>query len=186
MLSGTFLDLSCFRLEFFVLKKLFPIGIRYSLLVVTMFGFMKSPGNKISKQKSVDPGLPASNSHNSDSEVANKHTLNPARRTSSEPLLNYDNKPHSSAPKDRYQNDFHDSGGFENQSVQELENYAVYKSEETTSSVNNCLRIAEDIRQDATKTLDMLHQQGEQITRTHNMATDIDKDLSKVSTFYLL
>lgn len=151
-----------------------------------MFGFMKSPGNKISEQKSADPGLPASNFHNSDSEDANKHTLNPARRTSSEPLPNYDNKPRSSAPKDRYQNDFSDSGGFENQSVQELENYAVYKSEETTNSVNNCLRIAEDIRQDATKTLDMLHQQGEQITRTHNMATDIDKDLSKVRTFYLL
>ncbi|KAJ6899774.1 hypothetical protein NC652_026041 [Populus alba x Populus x berolinensis] len=30
-----------------------------------------------------------------------------------------------------------------------------------------------------TRTLDTLHAQGEQITRTHNMAVDMDKDLSK-------
>lgn len=86
----------------------------------------------------------------------------------------------SAAAKNRYKNDFKDSGGLENQSVQELENYAVYKSEETTRDVNNCLRIAEDIRGDATKTLDMLHQQGEQITRTHNMVVETEKDLSRV------
>ena len=63
--------------------------------------------------------------------------------------------------------------------MQELEKYAVYKAEETTQSVNNCLRIAENIREDATKTLDMLHTQGEQITRTHMAAVDIDKDLSR-------
>jgi hypothetical protein len=84
--------------------------------------------------------------------------------------------------RDGYKNDFRDSGGLENQSVQELEKYATYKAEETTKSVNNCLRIAEDIRQDATRTLDMLHAQGEQITRTHNMAVDMDKDLGKVSS----
>ncbi|KAF3438121.1 hypothetical protein FNV43_RR20877 [Rhamnella rubrinervis] len=65
------------------------------------------------------------------------------------------------------------------QSVQELENYAVYKAEETTKSVNGCLKIAEDIRDDATKTLVVLHQQGEQITRTHMVAADIDYDLSR-------
>ena len=65
-------------------------------------------------------------------------------------------------------------------SVQELESYAVNKAEDTTKSVNNCLKIAEDIRQDATRTLDTLHQQGEQIHRTHMMAADMDKDLSKV------
>ncbi|CAJ1931941.1 unnamed protein product [Sphenostylis stenocarpa] len=84
-----------------------------------------------------------------------------------------------SKDKNRYKNDFSNSGGLENQSVQELENYAVYKSEETTKSVNNCLRIAEDIREDATRTLDMLNQQGEQITRTHNMIVDTEKDLSR-------
>ncbi|KAK3442942.1 hypothetical protein EUGRSUZ_B03169 [Eucalyptus grandis] len=68
----------------------------------------------------------------------------------------------SSTARDEYRNDFHESGGLENQSVQELENYAVYKAEETTSTVNNCLKIAEDIREDATRTLDMLHNQGEQ------------------------
>ncbi|CAN4086280.1 unnamed protein product [Withania somnifera] len=75
--------------------------------------------------------------------------------------------------------DFRDSGGFENQTVQELENYAAHKAEETTKAVNNCMKIAEDIRQDATKTLITLHQQGEQITRTHHTAADIEHDLSR-------
>ncbi|XP_038680012.1 putative SNAP25 homologous protein SNAP30 [Tripterygium wilfordii] len=165
-----------------------------------MFGFWKSPGNnKITKQSSVDPpGSSGSNPFNSDSED-DKQTFKPARRTASEPVLmipggpldddcrgkgtsssssssSYSNLP---AGRDRYKNDFRDSGGLENQSVQELENYAVYKSEETTKSVNNCLRIAENIREDATKTLDMLHNQGDQITRTHDMCVDMDKDLSK-------
>ncbi|XP_020224879.1 SNAP25 homologous protein SNAP33 [Cajanus cajan] len=84
-----------------------------------------------------------------------------------------------SADRNRYKNGFRDSGGLENQSVQELENYAVYKAEETTNSVNNCLKIAENIREDATKTLVTLHQQGEQITRSHHVAADIDHDLSR-------
>lgn len=65
--------------------------------------------------------------------------------------------------------------------MQELENYAAYKSEETTKTVGNCLKIAEDIREDATRTLDMLHEQGDQINRTHNMVADTDKDLAKVT-----
>ncbi|KAJ4827865.1 hypothetical protein Tsubulata_020352 [Turnera subulata] len=82
----------------------------------------------------------------SDSDEANKQaTLNAGRRTASEPALN-------------------------DMSIQELENYAVNKSEDTTRTVDNCRRIALDIKQDATKTLDMLHAQGEQIERTHNMA----------------
>ncbi|VFQ71022.1 unnamed protein product [Cuscuta campestris] len=64
-------------------------------------------------------------------------------------------------------------------SVQELENYAVNRAEETTNTVNNCLKIAEDIRQDGSRTLEMLHQQGEQIHRTHEMAAEMDRDLSK-------
>ncbi|KAJ8774578.1 hypothetical protein K2173_017024 [Erythroxylum novogranatense] len=115
---------------------------------------------------------------NNESKAAEQGNLT-GRRTSSEPVLNVPNKVTDGKSKDRYKNDFRDSGGLENQSVQELENYAVYKSEETTKSVNNCLKIAEDIREDASKTLDMLHAQGEQITRTHQMAADMDKDLSK-------
>lgn len=137
-----------------------------------MFGFMKSPANKVSKQKSVDPGFLVSsctNPFDSDTEDA-KNTLKPARRTSSEPML--------IAP-DFEEDDFRDSGGLEKKSVQELENYAVYKAEETTKSVNNCLKIAEDIREDATRTLDMLNHQGEQITRTHMMAVETDRDLSR-------
>jgi synaptosomal-associated protein 25 len=71
-------------------------------------------------------------------------------------------------------------GGLENQPVQELENYAVYKAEETTKAVNGCLKIAEEMREGATTTLITLHQQGEQITKTHSVAVEIDHDLSRV------
>lgn len=87
---------------------------------------------------------------------------------------------YSWSSRNRYKNDFRDSGGLENQTVEELENYATYKAEETTTAVNNCLKIAEDMREDATKTLVALHQQGEQITRTHVVTADIDNDLSRV------
>ncbi|GJM85153.1 hypothetical protein PR202_ga01579 [Eleusine coracana subsp. coracana] len=62
--------------------------------------------------------------------------------------------------KKRYKDGFRDSGGLENQSVQELENYAAYKAEETTDALSGCLRIAEDIKQDASNTLITLHKQG--------------------------
>lgn len=176
-----------------------------------MFGFMKSPVNKVFRQKSVEPGFPASSSSNpfdSDTESDANYTK-PAKRTSSEPMLitqNFNTNPFddddgrshlvgsssspsysgSAAAKDRYRNDFHDSGGLQNQSVQDLENYAVYKAEETTKTTNNCLKLAEEIREDATRTLDMLHHQGEQITRTHQMAVDTDKDLSRVSSSMFL
>ena len=158
-----------------------------------MFGHKKSPLHKNSKHNSV-----ASNPFDSDDELDNKKTLKSSQRTSSEPNLattNFSSNPfdedekkrssvssnsHTLASRNRYKNDFHDSGGLENQSVQELEGYAVYRAEETTKTVNNCLKIAEDIREDATKTLVALHQQGEQITRTHMVAADIEQDLSRV------
>ncbi|KAK4350332.1 hypothetical protein RND71_029645 [Anisodus tanguticus] len=167
-----------------------------------MFRLKKSPLHQIAKNHSADPGFhnfPSSNPFDSDNESDSKQTLKPSRRTSSEPSLITPQKStnpfdddddvikgtHSSAysvtstERNRYKNDFRDSGGFENQTVQELENYAVHKAEETTKTVNSCLRIAEDMRQDATKTLITLHQQGEQITRTHQTASDIDHDLSR-------
>nr|XP_010936394.1 LOW QUALITY PROTEIN: SNAP25 homologous protein SNAP33 [Elaeis guineensis] len=85
----------------------------------------------------------------------------------------------SSAAKNRYKIDFHDSGGSENRSAQEPENYAVYKAEETTQKVNDCMKIAEVIREDASRTLVTLHQQGEQIARTPQTDANIDQDLSK-------
>lgn len=162
-----------------------------------MFGFFKSPGNKVSS---------GTNPFDSDTESDNKSTIKPSRRANSEPMLivpNHGSNPFdhddngrrgasstassysgSSTARDKYKNEFHEPGGLENQSMQELENYAVHKAEETTSSVNNCLRIAEDIREDATRTLDMLHHQGEQIRRTHEVVADTDKDLSKVISTY--
>ncbi|KAL0420905.1 UNVERIFIED_CONTAM: putative SNAP25 homologous protein SNAP30 [Sesamum latifolium] len=121
-----------------------------------MFGFRKSPAEQPEDEK--------------------KNTAAPARRASSEPSLGLPDDPEDyfgKAPKNKQKQDF------DSMSQQELESYAVNQSEETTKSVNNCLRIAEDIRQDATRTLDTLHEQGEQIHRTHVMAANMDKDLSK-------
>lgn len=133
-----------------------------------MFGFKKNPVHKASKHNAVDP-------FDSDTESDSKQLHGPSKRAASEPTL-----PGLFNNEDQYKNDFKESGGLENQSVQQLENYAAYKAKETTKSVNNCLKIAEDIREEATNTLNTLHQQGEQITRTHMMATEMDKDLSKV------
>ncbi|KAJ0786123.1 putative target SNARE coiled-coil domain-containing protein [Helianthus annuus] len=166
-----------------------------------MFG-LKKPHlphfpHRISKTNSVDPGFPgqhASNPFYSDDESDKKSTLNAARRTSSEPsvlvpdsraaLFDDDEVKRSGykvayASRNKYKNDFVDSGGLENQDVQELEHYAAYKAEETTKTVNSALKIAENIREDATKTMITLHQQGEQITRTHMTAADIEQDLSR-------
>lgn len=166
-----------------------------------MFGHRKSPLNKNAKQNSVEH---SPNPFDSDDEFDNKQTLTSAKRTSSEPTLltlNRGTNPFgddeikgtsqssysiSSGGRNKYKNDFRDSGGLENQSVQELESYAVYKAEDTTKTVNSCLKIAEDIREDATKTLVTLHHQGEQITRTHMVAIDIDQDLSRVWLVFLL
>jgi len=114
----------------------------------------------------------------------------PARRTSSEPVLSIPDK--KGAFDDDDDDDFfgktktstlrnkHKSKAeLDGMSTQELEHYAVDQAEETTDSVNNCLKIAEGIREDAGKTLDTLHAQGEQIHRTHEKAAEMEKDLSK-------
>ncbi|CAN4100389.1 unnamed protein product [Withania somnifera] len=161
-----------------------------------MHGLKKSPFHWNARKKSEDPavhGNSGSNPFDSDGESDKMQTVKPSKTTSLEPSQNLSTKlfdddevkePNSraystSTDRNKYKNDFRESGGFENQTVEELENYAVYRSEETTKSVNNCLRIAEDMREDATKTLVTLHQQGEQITRTHMTAADIDHDLSR-------
>ncbi|RAL39121.1 unnamed protein product [Cuscuta campestris] len=166
-----------------------------------MFGLKKSPLHRISKNQSVDHGFstpPTSNPFDSDDENDPKQNVKPPR-SSSEPAIiaaNLSTNPfdddsdetkgkpssaysYTSTDRNRYKNGFRDSGGFESQSVQELENYAVYKAEETTKAVHGCLKIAEEMRGDATKTLITLHQQGEQITRTHMTAAEIDNDLSR-------
>ncbi|KAF6165172.1 hypothetical protein GIB67_000756 [Kingdonia uniflora] len=164
-----------------------------------MFEFIKSPLSKIVKQNSADAPSSNNNPFDTSPDSTSKQTLNSTRRTSSEPVIvtpNVKTNPFdegkggarasssssysvTSTARSKYKNDFRESGGLENQSVQELESYAVYKAEETTKSVHGCLKIAEDIREEASKTLVTLHQQGEQITRTHMAAADIDRDLSR-------
>ncbi|CAI0560165.1 unnamed protein product [Linum tenue] len=144
-----------------------------------MFGLTKSSPS-VAKHNQVDPQYPPpshGNPFDSNDELGTNKTLKPSKRSSSEPGLNAPSS--RTNPFDKFKNDFRDSGGIENQSVQELEDYAVYKAEETTKAVNGCLKIAEDIREDASKTLITLHQQGEQITRSHNVAVELDNDLSR-------
>ncbi|XP_015689080.1 SNAP25 homologous protein SNAP33-like [Oryza brachyantha] len=106
----------------------------------------------------------------SDSELTSKPAAKKSSSSYSAP---------GAAAKRQYKNDFGDSGGLENQSVQELENYAAYKAEETTDALAGCLRIAENIKEDAANTLVTLNKQGQQISRTHEKAVDIDQDLTK-------
>jgi synaptosomal-associated protein 25 len=82
-----------------------------------------------------------------------------------------------SATQARYK-DFNENGSYENRTVEELEQYAVYKSKDTTATFNNSIKVAEEIRGDAAKTLTDLHRQGEQIRQTHNVALNIDHDLT--------
>ncbi|XP_020595693.1 SNAP25 homologous protein SNAP33-like [Phalaenopsis equestris] len=81
--------------------------------------------------------------------------------------------------KNKNKNNCQESGGHENEFADKMESYGVQKAEETTEKINDCLKVAEEIREDATRTLVNLHQQGEQITRTHLTAASIDYDLSK-------
>ncbi|XP_047069877.1 SNAP25 homologous protein SNAP33-like [Lolium rigidum] len=117
---------------------------------------------------------PSSKPNPFDSESDSEFTSRPAKASSS-----YSVDP---GAKSRYKNGFHDSRGFENQSVQELESYAAHKAEETTQRVNDCLRLAENIKENVTTTLITLHRQGEQINRTHETAANIDQDLSRSET----
>ncbi|XP_076899118.1 SNAP25 homologous protein SNAP33-like [Bidens hawaiensis] len=149
-----------------------------------MLGFKKPHfHHRAAKNNSVNSDKHAPNPFTSEDELTKKSTLKPVQDSRS--ALFDDDEVKGSGYKvsytsrNRYKNDFVDSGGIENQEVQELEHHAAYKAEETTKTVNSALKIAENMREDATKTMIMLHQQGEQITRTHTTAADIEQDLSR-------
>lgn len=86
----------------------------------------------------------------------------------------------SSNPKGGYGNgNGEDDDEFVNQAVMDLEKHAVQKSQETTSTLKNCLRVAEDTMGVGAQTLISLHEQGVQIERTHEKAVDLDQHLSR-------
>ncbi|PKA64945.1 SNAP25 likeous protein SNAP33 [Apostasia shenzhenica] len=141
----------------------------------------RAPKSNVYKQ---NPAVSTFNPFDSDSD---REQNVQSTKTSSSPAMK---KSHHRSPQsiyvgpeetgiNRYKNNFGDSGGFENQSVQELESYAVKKAEETTQTINGCVKIAEEIREVSSRTLVNLHQQGEQITRTHETAASIDHNLSR-------
>lgn len=139
----------------------------------------KTTNPKLYKQNLSGSGFSNKNSVDQDSELKNSHKT--AR--SSSPLTyrmqnrslqsNYSSHSGLALERNKNKNKFQEPGGYENEFVDKQE-------EVTTEKINGCLKVAEEIREDATRTLVNLHQQGEQITRTHLTAASIDYDLSKV------
>lgn len=68
----------------------------------------------------------------------------------------------------------------ENQALQDLQTYAQEKPRETTATIRNCLRVAEETKEAAGRTMEMLHCQGDQILRTHETAVAVDRHLTVV------
>ncbi|KAG9439787.1 hypothetical protein H6P81_019952 [Aristolochia fimbriata] len=141
------------------------------------------------RQRSADPVVPASNPFDSDSESEAKQkgsktssvsaTTKPNSRVAPTSFSDDEaGSASSSAHISKIKRGSRDMGDLENKTTQELEDYAVNKAEEVTKDVNTCLKIAEDIKDEASKTLVTLHQQGEQITRTHMSAANMEQDLS--------
>ncbi|KAH9315184.1 hypothetical protein KI387_023811 [Taxus chinensis] len=57
-------------------------------------------------------------------------------------------------------------------------NKTLQQCEETTATVENCKKLAEEMEEEAAKTLANLYEQGQLIRRTHNVAVDIDHHLT--------
>ncbi|KAG2250766.1 hypothetical protein Bca52824_080902 [Brassica carinata] len=138
---------------------------------ITMFG-LKKPLERLSKHHKPSSSASASKSNPFDSDDESdgnkKHTLK--KNHSFNPFDDADDEEEvEKRLKPSFKNHFRESGGVENQTVQELESYVVYKSDETTKTVQGY----------ATRTLVMLNEQGEKITRTHHKAVDLDHDLTR-------
>ncbi|XP_024545149.1 SNAP25 homologous protein SNAP33 [Selaginella moellendorffii] len=67
----------------------------------------------------------------------------------------------------------------DDEDLQELQQQALGTSQETTSAIQSCLRVAEDMRHEATQTIVQLHEQGQQIRRTHESALVLEQELNK-------
>ena len=74
----------------------------------------------------------------------------------------------------------------ENQALHDLQTYAQEKPRETTATIRNCLRVAEETKEAAGRTMEMLHCQGDQILRTHETAVTVDRHLTVVKILHLL
>ncbi|KAH0434467.1 hypothetical protein IEQ34_026825 [Dendrobium chrysotoxum] len=153
--------------------------------VMSRVSVSKIANSKSYKQSSAGSGFSNKNSFDQDSEL--EHNRRFARASSPSayrlqnrtPQSNYSSQSGLVLERNKNKNGYHESGSNENESVVKLENYGVSKAEETTVKINGCLKVAEEIREDASRTLVNLHQQGEQITRTHLTAASIDYDLSR-------
>ncbi|WZY86186.1 hypothetical protein YC2023_032570 [Brassica napus] len=125
-----------------------------------MFG-LKKPLERLSKHHKPSSSASASKSNPFDSvdesDGNKKHTLKPSNKISPQPSLPTTKKNHGFNPFD--------------DTVQELESYAVYKSEETTKTVPGISSARDKIS--------LSSKQGEKITRTHHKAVDIDHDLTR-------
>ncbi|XP_040987638.1 SNAP25 homologous protein SNAP33-like [Juglans microcarpa x Juglans regia] len=166
-----------------------------------MSGSNKSPV-KIAEHNSVDPNYVVHSSSNPIDhvdELEDKQKQNSSRRSSSDPSLMTPNFGANPSDDDSWKTTS-SLGAFSrlcsSSSIDVINasrltallslaegkymNYAAYMTEGNTESVNRSLKIAEEKTEDATKTLVTLHHQGEQITRTPMVATDIDQNLGVI------
>ncbi|KAG6553198.1 hypothetical protein Mapa_005258 [Marchantia paleacea] len=122
------------------------------------------------------PSLPAfssSSSSHSDEKAESK------RGKAKQQMRDLYGEPEPSYMASQQNSSYAEQSRYADQTVEQLEQHAVSKSQDTTSSIKNCVRIAEDTMGVATKTMETLHDQADQIRRTHETALRVDDELSR-------
>ncbi|CAM6114025.1 unnamed protein product [Calypogeia fissa] len=66
----------------------------------------------------------------------------------------------------------------ETRSVDQLESYAVIRSQDVSQNIRDCVKVAEETTGIASATMEMLHEQGGQIRRSHLAAVRVEEDLT--------
>ncbi|KAH0469140.1 hypothetical protein IEQ34_002372 [Dendrobium chrysotoxum] len=153
--------------------------------VLSRIGFSKKPNTKVYNLNPAVSDFSGKKYFDPDLELESNRKYKRASYASAINQLHYRSSKSSSScysgldSRRDNKNDFCESGSFENQSVEVLENYSVYKAEQTTQKINGCLKVAEDMSGGASRLLVNLHQQGEQITQSHQTAATIDHVLQR-------
>lgn len=66
----------------------------------------------------------------------------------------------------------------ETRSVDQLESYAILRSQDVSQNIRDCVKVAEETTGIASATMEMLHEQGGQIKRSHLAAVKVEEELS--------
>ncbi|KAH7433035.1 hypothetical protein KP509_07G051400 [Ceratopteris richardii] len=90
----------------------------------------------------------------------------------------YESGVHDDTPYVIYDDNRFQGAHLEQRSVEDLEGYSLQKTKETTQLLKKCLKITEDMKGNATHTLTSLHQQGEKLRHTHEVAHGLEQNLT--------